>query len=500
MQGDRVVPHRGWVTVACLIAQFMAAIEGTIVGAAMPTIAGDLGGFELFSWVFGAYMLAQAASTPVCGKLADVYGRKRVFFVGCSLFLVSSLACGLAWGMVPLILFRFVQGLGAGAVQPIAWTVLADIYNPAERARMQGWLSGVWATSALGGPVLGAFIVLHLHWSVIFWLNLPVGVLAMVFMGRYLRETVARRRVAVDYTGAALLMVTTGTLLAALVQGPGLSRAALLSLVLGGLAMAAALVWHERRVAEPILPFMLWTRKVLAIGNGATLLVGVFIMVATVFLPTFIQAAMGLPPTTAGLSIGCSSIGWTTGSILSGRLMVRTSYRLTGLLGSGIATVVLALMTAVSPATPIWLIMLGTVGAGVGMGICNSVFMIVVQTSVGYEQRGAVTAANMLMRTMGQAIGAGVFGAVFNGWLMTVGEGSGETVNRLLERGGRDAVGPAVIARVSGAITHAMHDVYGLASLGALVILALAWRLPAALKATNAAPAGGTRMGHATAD
>src|ERR1700757_3903379 len=155
------VPHRRAITVACMMAQFMAAVEGTIVGAASPTISGALGDFGLFSWVFGAYLLAQAASTPIYGKLADIHGRRRVFTLGASLFLVASLACGLAWGMVPLIIFRFIQGVGAGAVQPIAWTIMSDIYNPAERARMQGWLSTVWATSAVGGPVLGAFLVLH---------------------------------------------------------------------------------------------------------------------------------------------------------------------------------------------------------------------------------------------------------------------------------------------------------------------------------------------------
>ncbi len=485
MVDERAVPHRGLVTVACLIAQFMAAIEGTIVGAASPTIAGDLGGFELFSWVFGAYMLAQAASTPVCGKLADVYGRKMVFFAGCGLFLVSSLMCGLAWGMVPLIVFRFVQGLGAGAVQPIAWTVLADIYNPAERARMQGWLSGVWAVSSLGGPLVGAFILLRLHWSYIFWLNLPVGVLALVFMGRFLKETAPRRLVAVDYVGAALLMVTTGALLGALVQGASLSRGAILGLVAIGLAAAAVLVWHERRVAEPIIPFVLWRRRVLAIGNGATVLVGVFIMVATVFLPTFIQAGMGLSAVIAGYSIGSSSVGWTTGSIVSGRLMVRTSYRLTGLVGAGIATVALALMTGIGPETPIALVLAGTVVAGLGMGFCNSVFMIVVQTSVAHEVRGAATAANMFMRTMGQAIGAGVFGAIFNYWL-TAGGASGDVVNRVLEPAGRAALGGDVVARVVSAMGHAMHDVYLVATLGAAGCFVLAWQLPILLKASAA--------------
>ena len=155
--------RRRLITTACLLAQFMAAVESTIVGTAMPTIVGDLGGFHLFCWVFAAYLLAQAVSTPVYGRLADLYGRKRVFFAGAAIFLAGSTACGFAWGMVPLILFRAVQGLGAGAIQPIAWTIIGDIYSPADRARMQGWLSSVFGASAIAGPAIGAFIVEQLR-------------------------------------------------------------------------------------------------------------------------------------------------------------------------------------------------------------------------------------------------------------------------------------------------------------------------------------------------
>ena len=484
---ERPVPHRGLVTVACLMAQFMAAVEGTIVGAATPTIAGDLGNFELFSWVFGAYMLAQAAGTPVYGKLADIYGRKRVFFAGCGLFLVSSLLCGLAWGMVPLIVFRFLQGLGAGAVQPIAWTIMGDIYNPADRARMQGWLSGTWATSALGGPVLGAFIVQHLHWSLIFWINLPVGVAALYMMGRYLTETAPRRRQTVDYGGALLLMLATGALLAALVQGPDLPLAATLGLVAFGLAAAALLVWHERRVAEPIVPFILLQRRVLAIGNAASLLVGLFIMVNTVFLPTFIQGGMGLTPVFAGFAIGCSSVGWTTGSVIGGRLMLRTSYRVTAVVGAVIAMAAVGALTWLRPDSPSWAPLVGTLVGGLGMGFCNTTFMIVVQTAVGYEMRGAATSVSMFMRTMGQALGSGLFGAIFNIRLAAAGPGSAGLVNRLLEPGGRAALAPGIVARLAGAIGSAMHDVYLVTFAVAVVILALSWLLPAALSPTRRA-------------
>src|SRR4051794_12878503 len=176
-----------------MFAMFMASVEGTIVATAMPTIVADLGSFRLFSWVFAAYLLSQAASTPIYGRLSDIFGRKPIFFAGATLFLVSSLACGFAWGMVPLIVFRILQGLGAGAVQPIGTTIVGDIYGPADRARMQGWLSSIWGISAVSGPLLGGFIVEHLHWSLIFWINLPIGIAAMALLAVYFHEQVESR-------------------------------------------------------------------------------------------------------------------------------------------------------------------------------------------------------------------------------------------------------------------------------------------------------------------
>jgi EmrB/QacA subfamily drug resistance transporter len=483
------VPRRGLVTVACMLAQFMAAVEGTIVAAAMPTIAGDLGGFDLFSWVFGAYMLAQAASTPIYGKLSDIYGRKRIFFAGAVLFLCSSLACGLAWGMLPLIGFRFLQGLGAGAIQPIAWTIMGDIYNPTERARMQGWLSAVWSTSAVGGPILGAFIVQHLHWSMIFWINLPIGLLTMLVLGTCLHERIERQARRVDYIGAALLMLTAGAVMTALMQAATLPASALAGILALALASGVTLAWHEGRVADPIIPFMLWRNRVLALGNAATLLIGVFIMVNSVYVPTAIQAGMGRSPTIAGISIGISSVAWTIGSILSGRIMVRTSYRVTGLIGAVIALCSTSAMTGLQLRYGPWLVMGGSFVTGFGMGFCNTTFMVSVQTAVDWSQRGMVTAANMFMRTIGQAFGAGLFGAIFNLWLSSEGPDAGDLVNRMLQPGGRQAMPADLVARLSGAIGEAMHDVYGVAAILAAIILVLAWRLPARLS-PGSKPAG----------
>ncbi len=328
------IERRRLITTACLLAQFMAAVESTIVGTAIPTIVGDLGGFHLFSWIFAAYLLTQAVSTPVYGRLADIYGRKRVFFAGASLFLASSLACGFAWGMVPLILFRALQGLGAGAIQPIAWTIIGDIYPPADRARMQGWLSSVFGVSAIAGPALGAFIVEHLNWALVFWVNLPVGIAAMVMLAVALEEKVAQARPRIDYAGAVMLMLGVGALLIAVVQSRSLGNGTALTLAGGGLAVLAVLTWHELHIAEPIVSFRLWRHPLIAIGNFGALTTGVMMMCNGAYLPAYVQGAMGGSPATAGFVLGSSSITWTLGTILAASLMIRTSYRTAGIVGA----------------------------------------------------------------------------------------------------------------------------------------------------------------------
>jgi EmrB/QacA subfamily drug resistance transporter len=293
-----------------MLAMFMASVEGTIVATAMPTIVADLGGFRLFSWVFAAYLLSQAVSTPIYGRLSDIFGRKPVFFGGATLFLLSSLACGFAWGMVPLICFRILQGLGAGAIQPIGTTIVGDIYGPADRARMQGWLSSIWGVSAITGPLLGGFIVQHLHWSLIFWINLPIGLVTMAILAVYFREQVHHRKHQVDYLGAALLMLGLGALMliAGQIETLGATTIAVAGIV--GLLALAALVLQERRAAEPVLSSALWRNRVLAIGNCGGFLIGALLMGVVAFLPTYVQGVMGRSATVGGFVIAAQSGSW----------------------------------------------------------------------------------------------------------------------------------------------------------------------------------------------
>jgi EmrB/QacA subfamily drug resistance transporter len=468
-----------------MLAQFMAAVESTIVGTALPTIVGDLGGFQLFSWIFAAYLLTQAISTPVYGRLADIYGRKRVFFAGASLFLVSSLACGFAWGMGPLILFRALQGLGAGAIQPIAWTIIGDIYSPADRARMQGWLSSVFAGSAILGPALGGFIVEHLTWALVFWINIPVGIAAILMLQLVLRETPVMARRQIDYAGAAMLMLGVGALLIAVEQGRTLSEEVTIPLAVFGAATLIAMAWYELNVAEPIVPFRLWRQGLIAIGNFGAFMIGVMMMCNGGYLPAYVQGAMGGSPTTAGFVLGSSSITWTVGTILAARLMVRTSYRTACLVGAVMQLAATVFLLFLEPARGPIFAAVGASALGLGMGYCNTTFIVSVQTAVGWGERGAVTAANLFMRTIGQALGAALFGLVLAAGIARRVPDAGDAVNQLLQPGLRASLAPGIASRLTDAFGAAMHEAYYLVIVLGLVILGLAVAIPARLSPTR---------------
>lgn len=472
---------RGYILLACMMAQFMAAVEATIVGTAMPTIVADLGGFHLFSWVFASYLLAQAASTPIYGRLADVYGRKKVFIFGATVFLLASTACGFAWGMVPLIVLRAIQGLGAGAIQPIAWTILGDVYPPKERAMVQGYLSAVFGTSAIAGPVLGGFIVEHLSWSLVFWINIPVTIATVLMLAVFLKEHIAPLRHDIDYLGALLLMIGIGALMVVLVQARNLDGDTLMILSAVAVVALAALTWQEARTREPIVPFRLWREPIIIVGNIGSFAIGALMMCNGAFLPTYVQGAMGASPAVAGLALGASSILWTFGTFGSGRLMVRLSYRAAALWGGVIMIVGAALLLTASPAYgPAWVAFAAAV-LGLGMGFSNTTFVIAVQTAVGWSERGAATSGNMFLRTVGQSVGTALFGAVFN---LGVGQriaGADEEINRLLEPATRATLGAIETMRLSDAIATAMHNVYLIAAVLSAVLLGLAFRIPAGL-------------------
>lgn len=325
---DPRVTRRLPVVVAVMMSMFMVAIEATIVSTAMPQIVGQLGGLMLYSWVFSAFLLTQTAATIIFGKLSDTYGRKATMVTGIGVFIVGSIACGLAQSMLALILFRLVQGVGAGAVQPIAQTIIGDLYDARERGRVQAALASVWASSAVLGPLVGAVIVAHVSWAWIFWINIPFGLVAMLFFTRFLHEgTPQQTQRRVDVPGAILFAISVGALMIALTE----SSSAHLDIVWGAAAIfvvaAALFVWQERRAIEPLISFELWARRPIAAANGAALLSGMALIGLTSFLPMFVQGVLQKPPIVAGLALTAVMFGWPCGATLAVRIYRRYGLR-----------------------------------------------------------------------------------------------------------------------------------------------------------------------------
>jgi EmrB/QacA subfamily drug resistance transporter len=473
--------RRRLVTAGCMLAIFMAAVEATIVATAMPTIVAELGGFRLFSWVFAAYLLAQAVSTPLYGRLADLYGRKPVFVAGAVIFLLGSAACGFTRHMLWLVIFRIVQGFGAGSIQSIATTVVGDIYTPAERARVQGWMSGVWGVAAIAGPVLGAFIVQHLHWAFVFWINLPIGIAAIAILVLCLEECVVKRPHRMDVLGAGLLTLGAGAIFITIVQARNLDAAVSVSLIAAGFIALALLVIQERRATEPIVPFWMWRSRIMTSGNIGSLVNGALLMCVVAFLPTYMQGVMGHSASVAGAIIATQSVSWSTGSIISGRVMAATSYRTSGVVGALALIAGTSLLISLDRNSSLPHLALAALLIGLGMGFCNQTFLIAIQSSVGWSERGVATASTLFLRTFGQALGASLGGAILNFGLARVAADADQALNRLLEPASRANLAPDALLRLSDAVAASLHDVYVIAGVLAMLALGATLVMPARL-------------------
>lgn len=473
--------RRRLVLAACLIATFMAAVESTIVATIIPTIVSDLGGFSLFAWVFTVYLLTQAVTIPVYGRLADLYGRKPVFFFGTAVFLIGTILCGAAWDMPSLVCFRALQGCGAGAIQPVAATILGDIYTPAERGRIQGLVSSVFGVSAVLGPPLGAFLVGHVGWRAVFWVNVPVGIAATAMIAAFLREQVQHRSHRIDWAGSLLLLLAFGSLMVALVQGGSLGGPALAALTFTGAGALVLLVLHERSAPEPMLPLELWRNRVIVVGSLGNFTAGAMMMGVAAFLPTFVQGAMGRSAVVGGLVLGAMSVTWALASILAGRVMVRTGYRLVAVLGGLSLSIGCAMLVALDPAGgPLWA-GAGSLVIGIGMGFCSTAFIVSIQASVPWRQRGAATSSSMFMRFIGQSTGASVCGAVLNATILRLDPGAAHAVDRLLDRPTRLAMAPGELAHLTEVMARSLQNAYLVATGFAVMTLLIAWQLPGRL-------------------
>ena len=409
--------ERGPVLLAVMLSTGLVAIDATILATAVPAIVEDLGGFTQFPWLFSIYLLAQAVVVPLYGKFADLFGRKPIMLLGIGLFLVGSILCGLAWNMASLILFRAVQGLGAGAVQPIGMTIVGDIYTVAERAKVQGYLASVWAAAALVGPTLGGVFADYLSWRWIFFVNIPLAAIAAWMIMRRFTEHVTRKRHRIDYAGAFLL-ATGGTLLILGLLEGGVRWAwdSPMSLATLGSALALLVVFVlvERRAAEPVLPLWVFGRRVLNAATGASFVVGVLTLGLSSYVPLYAQGVFGTGALVAGFTLATMTIGWPIAAAISGRFYLTVGFRMTMLMGTGFVLAGSVVLVSVNGSSPLLLLAVACFVLGIGFGFVASPAVVAAQSSVTWKHRGVATGATMFARSVGSAVGVAVFGAVAN--------------------------------------------------------------------------------------
>ncbi len=410
--------ERGPILVALMLATSLVALESTILATAVPTIVSDLGGFTQFPWLFSAYLLTQAVLVPVYGKLSDTFGRTPVLLFGIGLFALGSVLCALAWSMPALIAFRAVQGLGAGAVLPMAQTIAGDIYTVAERAKAQGYLASVWGMSAVLGPALGGVFADFWSWRWIFWINVPLCALAALVIVRSFHEdrpSGAGRRV--DWAGAATLAAGAGLVILGLLEGGeswAWSSAQSIGIFAGGIALLAIFGWIESRATDPILPMWVFTRRVLITTSAVSALVGAVVLGLTSYVPSFVQGALGTSALVAGFALATMTMGWPIAASQSGRLYLRVGFRMTGLVGAVPLLAGALLLTRLGVGSSPWDVAGSCVLIGLGMGLIASPALIAAQSSVEWDERGVVTGANAFARALGSAVGVAVFGALAN--------------------------------------------------------------------------------------
>lgn len=490
--------RRRWaVTAGIMTGMFLAALEATVVGTAMPTVIASLGGLNHYSWVFSAYLITSTVTVPVWGKLSDLYGRRIIYQIGIAVFLLGSVLSGVSDSMTQLIVFRAVQGLGAGALVPLGMTIIGDIFTLEERARMQAYFSGVWGFASVVGPIAGGFITDQLSWRWVFYINLPIGLITALILGLSLKEPKRNERPAIDYFGAGLLMASITLLMLGLVESTSLSSLLAphnLALFAGAFVLAILFFFVEHRVADPIIPFQLFRNRVVSVSITAGFLAGVAMFGAISFVPLFAQGALGASATEAGSLLTPLMLSWVGMSIVGGRLLLKISYRNTAITGFILLTVGFVFLSLFQPdMMRLWLYV-DLILIGAGLGLTMLTLMIAVQQAVPRNQLGIATSLNQFSRSIGGAIGVAVMGAVLSAGLASqLGEYADKenssltreqaaalasNPNALIEPSAREGLSPEAFTALQNAMAGAIHNVFWIGTVLAALALLVAFYLP----------------------
>ncbi len=484
---DQDQPKNALVTFgAIMLATLLAALDQTIVATALPKIVSDLNGFEHLSWVVTAYLVSSTVTVPLYGKLSDLYGRRQLFIVAIVVFLAGSALCGIAQSMGQLIAFRALQGIGAGGLIPLSQAAIADLFSPRERGRYQGYISGMWGIAAVAGPLLGGTLADHASWRWIFYINLPLGAVALVVVARTMQAQTHIREHSIDYLGAALLSGAITAILLATVWGGttypwGSWEVA--GTAAAGVLLLVAFCLLEPRVKEPLLPLEVFRNRVVFVACAAGLVIGALLFAVTIYAPVFMQDVLGSTATNSGALLIPLTLGWVVASVTSGQLVARTGrYRIFPILGSTLVLLGFLLLTRLGTGST-----LGTVSAyliviGVGMGVMFQVYVIAAQNAVQMSQIGVVTGQINFFRSMGGSFAVAGLGALLTHRLTVElgqhlgGAGSRIDPNRVVQSGAAHL--PARIAHgVQTSLSASLHSVFlvcvPIAALGLLLAIVL---------------------------
>ncbi|MFN8485573.1 MAG: MDR family MFS transporter [Anaerolineae bacterium] len=474
------------VTASIMLGLALAAIEATVVSTAMPTIISQLGGLAEYGWVFSVYALTSAVMTPIFGKLSDLYGRRPVFLAGMAIFLVGSALSGLSQSMNQLIIFRAIQGVGAGALIPLSFTIAGDIFTVEERTRVQGLFSGVWGVASLVGPVIGGLLVQYASWRWVFYVNIPLGLLAMGMVWFGLTEPAAHRgRVQIDYLGALTLSLSVVALLLAVMEGGNLwpwasPQTALLLLV----AVASLLVFVriERRAPEPLIPLSLFHDRVFNVAASQGFLTGFALFGSSAFIPLFAQAVLGKTPAEAGLILTPQIIGWVIASTAGAPFILRVGYRPVLLAGMTAMTIGSFMMARLSMDTTVPYLIFAQFLAGAGMGISVTALLIAAQNRVTRSRMGATTSTLTFSRSLGGTIGVSIMGAVLAalllGGMQSHGGGLSVTPEQLLDPIASKLIPPTALEPLREILVLAIQPVFVIAAVATALGLVVSFFMP----------------------
>ena len=401
---------------ALLISLFLSALDSTIIATALPTIVGDLGGLDHLAWVFTAYLLSSTVSVPLFGKISDIYGRKRVFQVTIVIFLAGSMLAGLAQTMTQLILFRGIQGIGGGGLLSMTFTILGDILSPRERPKYMGYFTGVFAAASVIGPLIGGFFVDNLSWRWVFYVNIPIGLVALLVTAKYLRVPDPSERRPIDFLGSALFAVSVTSLLLGATWGGAeyaWTSPMIVGLFSGGVIVAALFVLQESRAEEPLLPLRMFKNDIFSVSIVMGVLFGSVMVAGSVFLPLFLQIVRGVSATSSGLLLVPMMAGILAGSTYGGRLITRTGrYKVFPLVGGAMCIVGIAMLSTIDVDTTRTFVSVAMSILGLGIGTASPVMTLAVQNVAARGDMGAATSAVNFFRSLGSAFGVAIFGAI----------------------------------------------------------------------------------------